>query len=125
VSSADRVEEARHRVREATDPFLVGDGPALADPRVEALFVLSGDIARLPRATPRPSPVAEDMQTTDDALTACVGKLLLGHTALAVDEAAAAAADVRADVNARGGSVEPSAGKGGGATVVVSLPSAC
>jgi hypothetical protein len=224
VGSADRVEQARHRVREATDQFLVGEGPALADQLFEALFVLSGDIARLRRATPQPSPEADGMHTIDDALTACVGlarrlsmavraheepgsytdaariardlgrhlgptmpdgttlnvvcppspalatmpsselrrvlatlvrwlvagagsppgelalevvedrprppgrstvKLLIGHTALAVDDAAAAAAAVRAEVNARGGSVEPSARKDGGATVVVSLPSAC
>jgi hypothetical protein len=217
------VEESGSRLRAATDQFLVGDGPALADQLADALFALSADVARLRRATPTQSPVASDVQGIDDALTACVGlarrlstairahaepgsytdaariarelgrhlaptmpegtslsvvcppsptlammasselrrvlvvlvrrmlsdlgssrgelglevvaerhepperpvvKLLIGHRALAAAEAASAAADVRSEVNARGGSVEPCARKGGGTTVVVSLPAA-
>lgn len=224
MSSTDRVDETGRRLRDATEQFLVGDGPALADQLAEALFVLSGDIGRLRRTIPTAGPVADEMQGIDDALTACVGlarrlssairshvepgsytdaariardlgrrlaptmpegttlnvvcsqapalatmssselrrvlavlvrrlavglrspsgelalevvedrapppkrptvKLLLGHRALTTADAADAAADVRQDVNARGGSVEPCERKGGGATVVVSLPSAC
>jgi hypothetical protein len=210
-------------VGDATDQFMVGDGPALADQLAEALFVLSADVARLRRATPEEHPVAGELQGIDDALSACVGlarrlnaairshaepgnytdaariardlgrllaptmpegtalnvvcpptpalatmpsselrrvlstlvrrlvvglrapmgelalevtedrsrpvrgariKLVIGHRALGAAEAAGAADDVRSEVNARGGSVEPCVRKGGGAAVVVSLPAA-
>jgi len=225
VSATQRAIEAALRVRDATDPFLVGEGPALADQLAEALFVVSADVARLRRTTPDHSPIADELRGIDDALSACIGlarrlstavrshaepgnyadaagvardlarhlasampegtalnvvctaspalvtmpsselrrvlavlvrrvlaglavpageltlevvedrargrrhsptvKLFVGHGTLEPSQAAAAADDVRAHVNARAGSVEPCARRGGGAAVVVSLPSAC
>jgi hypothetical protein len=52
-------------------------------------------------------------------------RVQIGHRGLRPSVAADAAEDVRANVNANGGSVEPCARTGGGAAVVVLLPSAC
>ena len=225
MSPTQRAVEAAQRVHDATDSFLVGEGPALADQLAEALFVVSADVARLRRTTSHHSSVADELRGIDDALAACIGlarrlstavrshaepgnyadavgvardlarhlapalpeattlnvvcpaspalvamppselrrvlalllhrvvagliapsgelalevvedrargrrqaptvKLFVGHGALEPSQAAAAADAVRAQVNARAGSVEPCARRGGGAAVVVSLPSAC
>lgn len=226
MSPSQRAIDAAQRVDDATDPFLVGEGPALADQLAEALFVVSADVARLRRTTSDHSNVVEELRSVDDALSACVGlarrlstavrshaepgnyadaagiardlgrhlaqalpegttlsvvcaaspalvampsselrrvlavlvrrvvtalvapsgelalevvdgdrargrrqspfvKVFVGHGALEPNQAAAAADDVRPQVNARGGSVEPCARRGGGAAIVVSLPSAC
>jgi hypothetical protein len=225
VSPTQRAIDAAQRVHDATDPFLVGGGPALADQLAEALFVVSAHVARLRRTTPDDSPVVEELGSIDDGLSVCIGlarrlstavrshaepgnyadaagiardlgrhlaeampegttlniirtsspalvampsselrrvlavlvrrvvtaraplsgelaleviedrargrrqapivKVFVGHGALEPNQAAAAADDVRPLVNASGGSVEPCARRGGGAAIVVSLPSAC
>lgn len=51
-------------------------------------------------------------------------RILIGHRGLRPSTAADAADDVRSNVNANGGSVDPCVRPGGGAAVVVVLPSA-
>ncbi len=72
VSFTQRHEELERRVRDATDQFLVGDGPALADQLAEALFVVSADVSRLRRVAVEHSPEAAEVTSIDDALSACV-----------------------------------------------------
>jgi hypothetical protein len=221
VSLPQRADDAATLLLEATEHFLVGDGPVLAEQLAEGLFMVSAEIGRLRKAGAGGE--ADDMRAVDQAISACVRlarrlseatraqaepgsyadaariardlarylspampegtrlnvvcppwpalvrmpanelrqvfatlarrlagdvkhtpgelalevvddklrslrrpmvKVFLGHGALTREQAGAAVADVRLEVNACGGSVEPCARRGGGAAVVLSLPSA-
>jgi hypothetical protein len=211
-------------LRDATEQFLVGDAPGLADELAEALLAISVDVGGLRRRLPPQSPHSKPMREIDDAFSQCVAlarrlsvavraqgdpgayadaarvtrdlgrrlasampdgttlnvvcppspvvatipqpelrrvlatlvrrlmvglvghrgelamevtevprgpgqeptiELLIGHGELGPVDAEEAADHVRPGVNARGGSVESCVRRGGGAMVVVSLPSAC